>query len=54
MWTKATSIGSTAGLVYGLYYSMKRSKGFGETAMYAVGFGLVGLLVGRAIDKFND
>jgi hypothetical protein len=54
MWTKATSVGSTVGLVYGLYFSMKGKKNLTETALYTLGFGLVGLVVGKAFDKFYE
>lgn len=39
----------TIGVVYGLYFAMKNNKQIGETALYAIGFGLVGALVGNAI-----
>jgi len=48
------SLGSTAGIVYGLYYSMKHRKNFTETALFVVGFGFIGLMVGRAIEKFKE
>jgi uncharacterized membrane protein YeaQ/YmgE (transglycosylase-associated protein family) len=30
---------------------MKKNKQFGETAIYAIGFGIVGALVGNAINN---
>lgn len=48
---KFGSILGTFGVVYGLYYSMKNNKQLGETTLYAIGFGIVGALVGNAINK---
>lgn len=48
------SLGSTMGIVYGLYYSMKHRKNFTETALFVVGFGFIGLMIGRAIEKFKE
>lgn len=42
----------TGGLVYGIAYSMKRNKSFGVTALYAIGFGIVGMMIGNQITKF--
>lgn len=47
------TITTTAGLVYGLYYSMKNNKNFTQTALIVLGFGFGGLLVGRAIENFK-
>lgn len=49
-----SSILGTAGVVYGLYYSMKNNKQLGETALYAIAFGLLGALVGNTINKKNE
>lgn len=54
MMNSGKSLGSTAGIVYGLYYSMKHRKNFTETALFVVGFGFIGLIVGRAIEKFKE
>jgi len=54
MMNSGKSLGSTAGIVYGLYYSMKHRKNFTETALFVVGFGFIGLMVGRAIEKFKE
>jgi len=44
----------TAGVVYGLYYSMKNNKQLGETALFAIGFGLLGALVGNSINRKDE
>jgi|TARA_R110000868_G_scaffold45623_1_gene151247 hypothetical protein len=54
MMNNGKSIGSTAGIVYGLYYSMKHQKNFTQTALFVVGFGFIGLMVGKAIEKFRE
>ena len=54
MMKNSKSIGSTAGIVYGLYYSMKHQKNFTQTALFVVGFGFIGLMVGKAIEKFKQ
>lgn len=51
---KNVSILATVGVIYGLYYSMKNKKELKETAMYALGFGLAGGLVGFAISRFYE
>lgn len=52
---KQTKLGTTIGtlaLVYGVYYGTKNKKGFGGTALFAVIFGIGGVIVGNAISKF--
>lgn len=44
----------TAGVVYGLYYSMKNNKQLGETALFAIGFGFLGALVGNNINRKDE
>lgn len=54
MLNNGKSIGSTAGIIYGLYYSMKSQKNFTQTALFVVGFGFIGLMVGKALDKLKE
>lgn len=42
----------TIGAVGGIFYGMKKSSSFGGTAMYALLFGVVGVVVGQSISKF--
>lgn len=44
----------TIGVVYGLYYSMKNNKQLGATALFSIGFGLVGMLAGNQLNKFFE
>lgn len=53
MKNNVVTIASTSGLVYGLYYSMKNNKNFTQTALFTIGFGIAGMLVGRAIEKLK-
>ena len=48
----AKVVGS-AGLVYGLYYGMKKG-GTKNIVIYAAIFGVAGLVVGGAISKFYE
>lgn len=54
MTKQTTNILATAGIVYGLYYSMKRNKGFGETALFVLLFGAVGAVAGKAVNKLYE
>jgi hypothetical protein len=45
---------STVGVLGGIYLAMKQNKKLGQTALYAVGFGVAGLLLGNAISKFYE
>ena len=51
---KNVSIFGTVGVVYGLYYSMKKNKTLGQTAIFALGFGLGGALIGNVINKLYE
>jgi hypothetical protein len=56
---KPTRIGSilgSVGVVYGIYNGIKTNKKLVELATYSILFGLGGVIIGNAIDKFysND
>jgi hypothetical protein len=40
------------GLIVGLSFAIKKDKSFGVTALYALGFGAVGVMLGNQITKF--
>ena len=42
------------GVLGGIFYAMKKNKGTGATALYALGFGIAGLFIGNAITKFYE
>jgi hypothetical protein len=44
----------TFGALGGIFYAMKGNKNLGVTALYAVGFGFAGLLLGNSITKFYE
>jgi len=53
--TKTQSIATGAGLLYGIYFSMKRQKGFWGIAGYTLLFGFVGSIAGTLINEVvND
>ena len=52
--TKFGGLLGSAGVVYGIFYAMRRNKDFLNTAVYSVGFGLVGLFIGNAITKWSE
>ena len=53
--SKTQSIATGAGLLYGIYFSMKRQKGFWGIAGYTLLFGLVGSIAGTLVnDLVND
>jgi hypothetical protein len=54
---KKTQIGSTLGtigIVGGMFYAMKNNKGFMGYATFGLLFGLGGLLIGNALEKFYE
>jgi uncharacterized membrane protein AbrB (regulator of aidB expression) len=54
---KKTKIGNllgTIGVATGVFYSMKKGKGLGVTTLFAVGFGVVGLMLGNSLSKFYE
>jgi hypothetical protein len=44
----------TIGAVGGVLYSIRKQKSFGATALFAVGFGILGLMIGNSITKFYE
>ena len=50
--SKLGGVLSTVGVLSGIFYAMKNNKGLTQTAVYAVGFGIGGLLLGNSINKF--
>ncbi len=52
--SKLGGVLSTVGVLGGIYVAMKGNKKLGQTALYAVGFGLAGLLLGNAVSKFYE
>jgi hypothetical protein len=51
---KMATLLSTLGAIGGVYYGMKRESGFWGTAMWAIGFGLMGGIVGNTISKLGE
>ncbi len=45
---------ATGGVVGGIIYGMKNQKNFTQTAFYAVGFGILGLVIGNAITNWTE
>lgn len=52
--SKLGNVAGTIGLIGGIMFAMKKNKGMGATALYALGFGAAGLLLGNAISKFYE
>jgi len=52
--SKLGNIAGTLGLIGGIMYAMKKNKNLGQTSLYAIGFGLGGMLLGNAISKFYE
>lgn len=50
--SKIGNLLGSVGVVGGIVFAMKKDKKLGVTALYAVGFGLVGLLIGNSINNF--
>lgn len=44
----------TAGVLGGIFFAMKQNKKLGTTAIYALAFGIGGLLIGNAVTKFYE
>jgi hypothetical protein len=42
------------GLIVGLSFAIKKDKSFGVTALYALSFGVVGVMLGNQITKFYE
>lgn len=52
--SKFGNVSASAGLIFGIFYAMKKNKNLGVTTLYALGFGLVGMVVGNQISKFYE
>jgi xanthosine utilization system XapX-like protein len=52
--SKLANLMGSGGLLFGLFYAMKKNKGLAITSVYALGFGLVGMVVGNQISKFYE
>ena len=52
--SKFGNLVGSAGLLFGIFYAMKKNKNLGVTSLYALGFGLVGMVVGNQISKFYE
>jgi hypothetical protein len=44
----------TIGVLGGVFYAMKKDKSFAMTGAYAIGFGILGLILGNSITKFYE
>ena len=42
------------GVLAGILYGVKNQKNIGLTTLYALGFGLAGIIVGNSITKFYE
>jgi len=51
--TLGNTLGSF-GVLGGIFYSMKKNKNFGATALYVIGFGVAGILIGNSVSKFYE
>lgn len=49
----ANTLGSL-GVLGGIVYSMRKNKNFGATALYIIGFGVAGILIGNSVSKFYE
>jgi hypothetical protein len=52
--SKFGSLLGTLGVASGVFYSMKKQKSLGQTTMYAIAFGIAGLIIGNSITKFYE
>ena len=54
--SKLGGILGSVGVVYGIFNGIKNKQKFGEIALYSVLFGLGGVIIGNAVEKFysND
>jgi len=44
----------TIGVASGVFYAMKKGKGLGATTLFAVIGGIVGVMLGKSINKFYE
>jgi len=52
--SKFGNVLGTAGVLGGIFFAMKNNKKLGATAIYALGFGIAGILIGNSITKFYE
>jgi hypothetical protein len=52
--TKFGNTLGTIGVLGGIFYAMKNNKGLGATSLYAIGFGVLGVIIGNSITKFYE
>ena len=52
--SKLGGLFGVGGLILGLSFSIKKNKSFGVSALYALGFGAIGVMLGNQITKFYE
>lgn len=52
--SKIGSLLGSVGLIVGVGYGLKSQKPIGTTVLFALGFGLLGKIVGNQISKFYE
>lgn len=52
--SKFGNVVGTLGVIGGVFYGMKKNKNMGTTALYAIGFGVLGLWLGNSVSKFYE
>lgn len=52
--SKLGGVLGTVGVLSGIFVAMKQNKKLGATALYAIAFGVGGLLIGNSITKFYE
>lgn len=50
--SKLGGLFGVGGLIVGLSFAVKKDKSLGVTALYALGFGAIGVMLGNQITKF--
>ena len=51
---KLSTVLTTIGVAYGLFYSVKHNKSLAMTSLFVLGFGLAGVLIGSKIEKVKS
>ena len=52
--SKIGNLLGSIGVATGDLYAMKKGKGLGATTLFAVGFGVIGIMLGNSISKFYE
>jgi hypothetical protein len=52
--SKLGGVLGTVGVLSGIFIAMKQNKKLGGTALFAIAFGVGGLLIGNAVTKFYE